>query len=132
MRSSNRQLNWLAYVLGGFITLAGVMHFVNPEFFNDIVPSWLPPSEVFWTYASGVAELAIGPMILWRRTRKQGAIAAVVLFIAVYPANIYMVWDWRDRSASDQFVSWARLPFQFLFIWTALLVSRRARAVPAK
>jgi uncharacterized membrane protein len=48
----------------------------------------------------------------------------VWLFIAVYPANIYMVWDWRNETASQQFISWARLPFQFLFIWAALQVSR--------
>jgi uncharacterized membrane protein len=117
----------LALLLGGFITFAGVMHIVSPQFFDDIVPPWLPPSERFWTYASGVAELAVGPLILWPRTRRIGALAAIGLFIAVYPANLYMVWDWRDRAAGEQFVAWARLPFQFLFIWAAWRVAQRNR-----
>ena len=116
--------NVIAIVLGLFVTMAGVMHFVNPEFFDDIVPPWLPPSERFWTYASGVAELVVGPMLFWRRTRARGAIAAIVLFIAVYPANIYMVWDWRDREFSERLVSYARLPLQFVLIWMALRISR--------
>jgi uncharacterized membrane protein len=35
-----------------------------------------------------------------------------------------MVWDWRNEVASQQFISWARLPFQFFFIWIALRISR--------
>jgi len=94
-------------VLGVFILLAGVMHFANPDFFNDIVPPWLPPNESFWTYASGVAEIVIGLMMLRPSTRRRGAIAAIWLFVCVYPANLYMTWDGRDRAASEQFVSWA-------------------------
>ena len=124
MKLSPRRVHVLAIVIGTFVTLAGVMHFLNPDFFNDIVPPWLPPSESFWTYTSGVAELIIGPMVLWPRTRRTGATAAIVLFIAVYPANLYMTWDWRDRTVSEQVVSWVRLPFQFLFIWCALQVRR--------
>ena len=62
----------IATAIGAFITLAGVMHFANPKFFDDIVPPWLPPSERFWTYISGVAELIVGPMLLWPKYRKQG------------------------------------------------------------
>jgi uncharacterized membrane protein len=117
----------VAVVLGVFFTVAGVMHFANPDFFDAIVPPWLWPSERFWTYASGVAELVVGPMLLVPRTRRWGAFAAIGVLIAVYPANLYMVWDWRDRSASEQFVSWIRLPFQFMFIWLAWNVARNTR-----
>ncbi len=116
--------NRLAKVLALFLGFAGIMHFASPSFFNDIVPPWLPPSRSFWTYISGVAELAVAIALLRPATRRTGAIAAAWLFIAVYPANIYMVWDWRNEAASQQFISWARLPFQFLFIWVALQVSR--------
>jgi len=116
--------NRLAKVLALFLGFAGIMHFANPSFFNEIVPPWLPPSRIFWTYISGVAEIAVAIALIRPSTRRAGAIAAAWLFIAVYPANIYMVWDWRNEAASQQFISWARLPFQFLFIWVALQVSR--------
>jgi uncharacterized membrane protein len=117
----------IAVVLGLFITVAGVTHFTNPAFFDAIVPPWLPPGERFWTYASGVAELVIGPMLLSRRFRHAGAIAAIVLFIAVYPGNLYMTWDYRDHAVGEQIISWVRLPFQFLFIWLAWRVAARSR-----
>ena len=111
--------------LGVVMFLAGITHFANPVFFDDIVPPWLPPSERFWTYISGLAEIAIGVAVLMPKYRKIGALASVALFIAVYPANIFMVWDWRDRTAAEQVVSWVRLPFQFVFIWIALLVAEQ-------
>ena len=117
----------LALIVGGFVTIAGVMHFVNPSFFDAIVPPALPPGARFWTYASGVAELVIGPMVLWPRTRRIGALAAIGLFIAVYPANLYMAWDWRDRPAGELAVALIRLPFQFLFIYWAWRIAQRNR-----
>jgi uncharacterized membrane protein len=100
------------------------MHFAGPEFFNDIVPPWLPPSQSFWTYVSGVAEIVIAVLLLRPSTRRLGALAAVWLFIGVYPANIYMAWDWRNDEVSQQLVAYGRLPFQFLFIWVALRIAR--------
>lgn len=114
-------------VLGAFVLLAGVMHFANPDFFNEIVPPWLPPNEVFWTYISGIAEVVIGMMLLRPSTRRRGALAAIWLFVLVYPANIYMTWDWRDRAASEQLVSWLRLPLQFVMIWWAWHIAERNR-----
>ena len=116
--------NRVAVVMGLFVGFAGVMHFASPEFFNDIVPPWLPPSEAFWTYISGVAEILIAVLLLRQSSRRAGVIAAIWLYIAVYPANLYMAWDWRDKPFSDQVVSYGRLPFQFLFIWLAWKIAK--------
>ncbi|MEY3679678.1 MAG: hypothetical protein RL547_290 [Actinomycetota bacterium] len=117
--------------MGTLVTLAGVMHFANPTFFDDIVPPWLPPSERFWTYASGVAELIVGPLLIVERTRRIGAVSAIALFVAVYPANLYMTWDWRDRPWNEQIVAYGRLPLQFVIVWLAwkVFTSMRTPAV---
>ena len=120
--AATRTWDRIAVVMGLFLLFAGVMHFASPGFFNDIVPPWLPPSRSFWTYASGVAEIVVAFLVLRRSTRRIGAVAAAWLFVAVYPANIYMTWDWRDHVLGDRIVSWVRLPFQFLFIWIALKI----------
>jgi uncharacterized membrane protein len=125
--------NRLPIVVGLFLGFAGITHFANPSFFNDIVPPWLPPSPEFWTYISGIAEIIAAILLLRPATRRAGGIAALLLFIAVYPANLYMTWDWRNEAASQQFISWARLPFQFLFIWAAwsIIQSHTANDRPA-
>jgi len=113
----------LAVGLGAGIGAAGVMHFVRPEFFDAIVPPWLPPSQRFWTLISGVAELVVGVMLFVPRWRRSGAIALFVLLVAVYPANLYMTWDWRDRPAGERVVSWVRLPLQFVLFALARMAS---------
>jgi uncharacterized membrane protein len=115
--------NRIAIVVALFLGFAGVMHFASPQFFNDIVPPWLPPSREFWTYISGVVELVVAYLLFRPSLRRTGAIASVWLFIGVYPANLYMAWDWRDKAFSDQLVAYGRLPFQFLFIWVALKIA---------
>ena len=49
----------VAVGLGVFVGVAGLAHFVEPDFFDAIVPPWLPPGRRFWTLTSGVAELAM-------------------------------------------------------------------------
>lgn len=131
-RSDARRWDRTGIALGVFLLFAGISHFTNPDFFNEIVPPWLWPSESFWTYASGVAEIAIAALLLHPTTRRVGAKAAIGLFIAVYPANLYMAWDWRDRPASEQLVSWGRLPLQFVLIWLAWRVVRARSDEPAR
>lgn len=116
--------NRVAVVMGLFIGFAGVMHFVSPQFFNDLVPPWLPPNEAFWTYASGVVELVVAWLLLSPKRRRAGALSAVALFVGVYPGNLYMAWDWRNEPLADQLVAYGRLPFQFLFIWLAWRVAQ--------
>jgi uncharacterized membrane protein len=121
--------NVSARIMATFLIVAGVGHFANPTFFDAIVPPWLPPSERFWTLASGVAELAIGIGLLAQRTRSRAAWAAFVLFLAVYPANLYMAWDWRDHVLTDQLVAYGRLPLQFAMFWWAIKLAK-ASALP--
>jgi uncharacterized membrane protein len=126
-RASLQDRLWIP--LGVFMLLAGITHFVNPDFFDAIVPPWLPPSERFWTYISGLAEIAVGIAVLIPEYRRIGGWAAFVLFVAVYPANLYMVWDWRDRTTAEQVVSWARLPFQLLCLWVAMQVAKAGAVI---
>jgi uncharacterized membrane protein len=108
------------------LVVAGVSHFVSPDFFDPIVPPWLPGPARAYTYASGLAEIAVGLALLPRRTRRAAAFAAAALFVAVYPANLYMAWDWRDRPLADQLVAWGRLPLQIPLVWWAIRVAGNA------
>jgi uncharacterized membrane protein len=112
-------------LLAAFLLGAGIMHFVNPGFFDAIVPPWAPGSARAATYVSGVAEVLVGIGILVSRTRRLALWSAAALFVAVFPANLYMAWDWRDRELADRLVAYGRLPLQIPMIWWAVSLARR-------
>ncbi|CDO27603.1 DoxX family protein [Mycolicibacterium porcinum] len=104
----------------------GTLHFVAPKPFDSIVPAELPGSARFYTYASGVGELATGALLAVPRTRRLGALAAVALFIAVFPGNLNMVRLWWDKPWPMRIVAIARLPLQIPMITSALRVYRNS------
>lgn len=118
------------YLLTGLLGGASALHFVVPHVYADIVPESLPGSQTAWVYASGVAELAVGAAVAAPMTRRFGGLAAAVLFVAVFPANIMMAIDWSDRSAVDQVIAYGRLPLQLPLIWWGWTVARDAGRRP--
>lgn len=104
----------------------GTLHFVAPKPFDSIIPAELPGSARFYTYASGVGELATGALLAVPRTRRLGALAAVALFIAVFAGNVNMVRLWWDKPWPMRIVAIARLPLQIPMITWALRVYRNS------
>ncbi|HKP44127.1 DoxX family protein [Mycobacterium sp.] len=116
----------IAYRLAALLLGSGVAHFVIPKPYDTIVPVELPGSQRFYTYASGVAELASGALLLSARTRRLGALSAVAVFIGVFPANINLVRLWRDKPLFMRLGAIARLPLQIPMITSALKVYRNS------
>ena len=115
-----------AYRIAALLLGVGTVHFLAPKPFDDIIPAELPGSPRFYTYASGVAEVTIGALLLARRTRRHAALAAVALFLGVFPANINMVRLWWDKPLPMRIIALARLPLQIPMITEALKVRRNA------
>ena len=113
-------------VTAGFLGTTGVLHFAKPEHYDAIVPRALPGSARFYTYASGVAELGIAGLLTAPKTRRAGALAAIALYTAVFPANVQMAWDWRHESAFKRVVAFGRLPLQIPLIHSAWKIYRNS------
>lgn len=113
-----------AYRIAALLLGVGTVHFLAPKSFDDIIPVELPGSPRFYTYASGVAELVIGALLLPQRSRRAAATAAAALFIAVFPGNVNMVRLWWDKPWPMRIVALARLPLQIPMITAALKVRR--------
>jgi uncharacterized membrane protein len=118
--SGRTRAAWLAALLLG----NGVLHFAIPKPYDSIVPAELPGSARFYTYASGVAELVTGALLLTPRTRRPAGLAAAALFVAVFPANVNMVRLWWDKPLPMRLIAIARLPLQIPMITQALKIWR--------
>lgn len=111
------------YLLAAFLAGAGATHFVSPTFYDRMIPEVLPGPDRAWTYASGVAELAVAAALVPGRTRRRGALAAAALFVGVFPGNLKMALD--ADSGAEQLVTYARLPLQIPLVVWALRVLRQ-------
>ncbi len=117
----------LVGILGG----AGVAHFARPDFFDPLVPRWMPGSARLTTYLSGAVELTAAVLVAVPRTRRFGGWFALATFVGVYPANIQAALDGGMQEMDPPFDSaaaaWLRLPFQLPMFWLAWRVARERR-----
>ena len=115
------------YLMAAFYAFTGVSHLVNPEIFVKVIPPMLPfPYAI--AILSGVAELLLAVLLLFRKTRRWAAWGVIALLIAVFPANVHM---YLARATEfPELPGWAllvRLPMQLLLIGWAYIYTRPDR-----
>lgn len=124
----------LLWLLALGMTAVGITHFTDPQLFMRIVPPPLPARET--VLLSGVFEVLGGLGLLVPKLRRAAAWGLVALYVAVFPANIYMAVAGIQLDPANPMSAWAgwvRLPFQALFIYWAWSFTKRAapRAEPS-
>ena len=79
----------LIYVYVVFFIAAGVNHFLNPQFYDAIVPDFIPFPRLVHQI-TGVIEIIL-PLFLLTRFRKEAALLMIIFLVILYVANLY-VW----------------------------------------
>jgi len=113
----------LRLVLIGFYLSAGSYHFINPEFYFDLIPDYLPYPK-FINYASGILEivLAIGVAVpKYRKISVYGIIALLILFVPSHVFFIQIGSCIENGLCVSPWISWLRLllihPLLMLWAW---------------
>jgi uncharacterized membrane protein YphA (DoxX/SURF4 family) len=86
----------------------GAAHFVYMNFTAPLVPKWLPPSQEFWAYATGVGHIAAGVAIL---SGVQARLASILLtfMFASFTALVHVPmllatpsshWIWNENAVN--------------------------------
>jgi uncharacterized membrane protein len=117
----------LRTLLAAFFTLAGVLHFTRPRFYEAIVPPSLQSRKKEIVAVSGVAEIAGAALVLHPASRRLGRWWLLALLAAVFPANVFMATNPEDVKGLDlrkmpRWALWARLPLQplmMVWVWAA-------------
>jgi uncharacterized membrane protein len=97
--------------LGGFFLLAGLMHFLKPRQYVAMVPDTLPRKRDI-VYASGVAEMTGGALVLAPATRRAAGWWLILTLLAIFPANVNMAVNAERFTSIPEALLWARLPLQ--------------------
>jgi uncharacterized membrane protein len=115
---------WNLHVMTGFYVLAGLNHFINPDFYIGLIPPYLPEPELLNTMA-GVAEAVFGGFLLYRKTRTWAALGIMAMLTAFIPAHVYMIQAGGCIEGSlcvPLWVAWLRLilvhPLLMYWAWT--------------
>ena len=116
----NRFKKMTIYFMSTAYIYVGIRHFIDPDFFLAIMPDYLPLHHEA-VYMSGVFEILLGGMLLFKKSRKIAGFGLIALLLAVFPANIYLAQNEFAQQAIDisQTAAIVRLPFQALFIGLA-------------
>ncbi|MEM6967535.1 MAG: DoxX family protein [Bacteroidota bacterium] len=112
-------LEVLLYPMAFFYIFAGYSHFSKARFFYKITPPLLKPWKKQINVIVGVAEILGGVGLLIPQTRSIAAIGIILLLIAVFPANIYMLTSQGAGMKIKMWMLWLRLPIQFVLIYWA-------------
>lgn len=111
-------------IMSCFYMNVGVKHFVEPEWFLQIMPPQFP-NHYAAVYLSGFFELLFGFMLIIPKTRFLAGWGIIFIMIVVFPANIYLAVSDGIIMGISKEIAWARLSFQYLFIGLAYWHSQR-------
>jgi uncharacterized membrane protein len=125
-------MRFLRFACGPFFVVAGVLHFVKPKAYKQIVPPYLPAPEAL-VYLSGVAEVGGGLGLILPVTRKRAGWWLVATLLGVFPANLHMAQhpERYPKVPGGETALKARLPLQAVLIAWVISASRRGRRAPA-
>lgn len=103
-------------VIAIFFMSGSIAHFVITDFFIMAMPDYLGYHKEL-VIISGIFEMLGAVGILIPKTRLLAGYCLIALIIAVYPANIDMALHPEKFPYIPVVALYARLPFQFLFVW---------------
>lgn len=110
------------YLQSAFYVFAGVNHFIDPAFYVDLIPPYIPYHE-FINIASGVIEILFGIGLVFPQTHRFAAYGIIAMLIAFIPSHIYFVQIGgcvENGLCAPLWVGWLRLVvIHPLLIWWA-------------
>jgi len=104
--------------LGACSLVWGGAYFIYMNFTAPLVPKWLPPTQEFWGYLTGVCFIAAGLAIL---TRIQARLAAILLTVMI--AIFGLLANGRALLADPSHWNWTESALNLALIGVAWVVA---------
>ena len=114
----------LRIILIGFYLFAGSYHFINPEFYSDLIPDYLPFHSAI-NYLSGFLEIVFGIGVAFPKTRMFAAKGIIVLLILFIPSHVDFILKGSCVESAfcvSPWIAWLRLliihPILIYWAWS--------------
>ena len=121
----------MRWICGLLYVAAGINHFAHQALYLSIMPPYLP-FHLALVIISGIAEIALGILLLIPQTSRLAAWGLITLLVAVFPANLHMALHPEIYPTLPVIGLWLRLPLQAVLIWWAYWYTRSDNENPKK
>ena len=111
MFPKNTVVKFNLLIQSGFYFVAGINHFLNPQFYLPLIPEYIPWHE-FVNIFSGIAEILLAIGILIKSTRKISSLLIMLMLIAFIPSHWYFIQIGSCIDSGlcvDPIIGWLRL-----------------------
>lgn len=113
---------FLKILMALLLVSGGFNHFYQPEFYNSMIPDFLP--KIIVNYISGIVEILLGIGLFIKGYEKKSAYGVFLLMIIFVPIHI---WDYTKETPmiGSKLNAIIRLLMQVLFIaWAWFLYKK--------
>lgn len=115
----------LLYLLVALFLIMGSMHFIQPEQYFAMMPSWLPAHTVL-IILSGFAEIVLAVLLIPRKSRATAAkLIITMLVVFLFTIHVPETLDYYKSGDERLMASILRLPIQFLIIAWAWIFTKK-------
>lgn len=113
-------------IFGICALIFGGAHFVYMNLTAPLIPTWLPPSQLFWGYLTGAAFILAGLALL---TRIRARLAALLLtaMLATFALLVHIRILFTDHKSE---FNWTELALNLTILGSAWLVADSLRSPP--
>ena len=106
---------WHLYLMAFLYFIAGLNHFRVPKIYYKIIPPFFS-NKKFFNAITGILEIILSVLLLFTATINYACYGIILLLIAIFPANIYMLTNQKASFKLPKWVLIVRLPLQILLI----------------
>ena len=127
------QSKFFLYFTAVFYAVMGINHFINPDFYVAMMPSWFI-QKPFLNYASGALEIIFGLMLIPSKYRHIGVWGIFGLLMSFWSIHISHLFEPPVMNVGGDVVDFSQKPtyyglygrllFHFVFFWWILKVKK--------
>ncbi|TFV97749.1 hypothetical protein E4S40_03660 [Algoriphagus kandeliae] len=126
----DRLITWGLYLQILFYFVAGLNHFLNPDFYLPLIPDYFPQKKAL-NILAGVVEISVSYGLFFNKSRKWAVYGILLMLLAFIPSHVYFIQIGAcipDSLCTPMWVAWGRLilihPLLVLWAWVYRDVSK--------
>ena len=103
-----------------FYILAGIGHFVKPNWYLRVMPPFFPSHRTL-VIVSGIVEVLLGIGLFFPLVKNSALILIIAMLVLFLTVHVYMLSGKKAAAGIPLWILILRIPLQFLLIYWAYL-----------